>query len=312
LNILLKMIVLIMMTTTAVFGLTTDQINKIHEASKVGKTIRAKDGMTFETALPSIMGQESSWGVFVLGDKWDKNGRLKSVYKSSLGNFQIKLSTAKLTIKKYPKLYIKYKHLVYDGKSTYIKYEYHKRRYEILKAKVGKGYNHYVDTQAETIRQSTHSKKIGYYTRIIENPKWIKREAEGKKRAIRTMKWAKKELAYHKVKYASSLKAFETNTAKRFADHMREYTTEMIACNNLRERASKDMRLINRLLTDFSFGAEIAGHYLLSMYEEARKRGFSNPYKRAIGRYNGGWNNTTYYNLVMNKSVTVKKIRKKV
>ena len=295
-------------TTTSVFGLTAEQINKITMASSIGKSIIAKDGMSFETALPSIMGQESSWGVFVIGDKWDANGKLKSVYMSSLGNFQIKLSTAKLTIKKYPRLYNKYKHLIYEGKSIYTKYEQHQKRYEILKARVGKGYNHYVDNQADSIRQSKDYKKIKYYKNIIENPKWIKRVAEGKPRAIRTMKWAKKELIYHEAKYKILVKVFEKNTAKNFSLDMREYTKEMIVCNNLRAKASKDMRLINRLLTDFSFGAEIAGHYLLSMYEEARKRGFSNPYKRAIGRYNGGWNNIPYYNLVMKKSITVKKV----
>jgi hypothetical protein len=262
-----------MISTTLVYGLTSDQISKINEASRIGKTIRAKDGMTFETALPSIMGQESSWGVFVLGDKWDKNGRLKSVYMSSLGNFQIKLSTAKLTIQKYPKLYAKYKHLLYKGKSIYLQYEQHKKRYEALKKIVGKGYDYYVDVQVENIRQSTDSKKIIYYTNIIKNPKWIKKEANGDKQAIRTMKWAKRELAYHKVKYAESIKKFKNTTKDNFSSLMQEYTKELISYNNLKEKAAKDMRLINKLLTDFSFGAEIAGHYCM---KKQKKEGLIN------------------------------------
>lgn len=305
-------ILILLITSTTASGLTQTQIEKINIASAIGKTIIAKDGMTFETALPSIMGQESSWGVFVVGDKWDRNGKLKSLYMSSLGNFQIKLSTAKLTIKKYPKLYRKYKHLVYDGKSIYLDYEWHKKKYDMLNAKVGKGFNYYVDTQVELIRESNDYKKMKYYTLVTKNPKWIKRASNGNRRAIRTLAWANKELKYHTIRYNRLVKWFKTDTAKNYLIDMSNYTKEMTICSNLHEKASKDMRLINRLLTDFSFGAEIGGHYLLSVYEEARKRGFSNPYKRAIGRYNGGWNNTTYYRLVMAKSITVKRVTKRV
>ncbi len=297
--------------TSSLFGLNIEQTKKIKIASNIGKHIVAKDGMTFETALPSIMGQESSWGVFVIGDKWDKNGRLKSVYMSSLGNFQIKLSTAKLTIKKYPKLYAKYKHLVYDGDSIYMKYEKHNAEMQMYKAAISGGQKDYTINKIKTIQTQKDYKKMTYYRGILDNPLWIKRYKAKTKQALSTFKWAKRELTYHTIRYDRKVLKATNNAMLAFVKDTKKFSYHLGEVNKLRAKASKDMRLINRLLTDFSFGAEIGGHYLKSCYNEAVSRGFSNPYKRAIGRYNGGWNNTTYYALVMTKSKTVKKIMRR-
>lgn len=72
-------------------------------AYDVGKTIVADDGTTFEHALATIMMNETSGGIFLIGDKYNKK-KLKTIDKCSLGAFQVKLSTAKYLIKKYSRL----------------------------------------------------------------------------------------------------------------------------------------------------------------------------------------------------------------
>jgi hypothetical protein len=247
----MKYLITLILTTKLLFGLNQDQIRNMKIAYKVGKTIKAKDGTTFENTLASIMGAESSWGEEVIGDKYDKNGRLKSVYESSLGGFQIKLSTAKLTIRKYPHLMKKYGYLVYKGKSIYLKYE-------------------------------TNKQKMNYYKGILTSSKWKERFNKGQEKAKKTMAWAN-----------------------------RNYIKHMKIHNSLVSKARKDTKLINKLFTDVRFGAEIAGHYLLSHYNHVLKKGWSRPYKRAVGRYNGGWNNMEYANRVLKRMKTVKKIMRK-
>jgi len=251
-----KKIILIMASlgsilSTQASALSDIQKEKIKIAYEVGKTIKAKDGMTFENTLPSIMGQESSWGTNNLGDKWDKNGRLKSLYDSSLGNFQIKLSTAKITINMYPELKKKYGYLVNNGKSTYKEYQ-------------------------------KHREKLYYYKSIIESKVWNKRVSEGNKKAISTMKWAKKEFLYHHIFFTK-----------------------------FKKQADQDTKLINKLMYDFKFGAIISGHYLKHCYEMSLKKfGKSEAYWKAVGRYNGGWSNRTYHKKILDRMKTVKKIIK--
>ena len=243
--------IFLILASTHLMALSNIQKEKIKIAYEVGKTIKAKDGMTFENTLPSIMGQESSWGTDNIGDKYTDTGRLKSLYDSSLGNFQIKLSTAKLTILKYPELKRKYGYLVNKGKSTYKEYE-------------------------------RHLKKLKYYQKIIESKSWNSRADKGNKKAIRTLKWAKKEFLFHY--------SFWTKYKKQ---------------------ARRDTMLINKLMYDFEFGATIGGHYLLSMYEQAsRKFGKSEAYWKAVGRYNGGWSNRSYHQKIMKRMKTVKIIIK--
>jgi hypothetical protein len=243
----------LILASTHLIALSDIQKYKIRIAYEIGKTIKAKDGITFENTLPSIMGQESSWGIINIGDKFDETGRLKSLYDSSLGNFQIKLSTAKLTILKYPNLRKKYGHMVNKDKSTYKDYQ-------------------------------KHYKKLKYYKKIIQSKKLNTKFERGDKQAIKTIKWAKKEFLYHHKFYTKYQK-----------------------------QARKDTLLINALMYDFKTQAEIAGHYLLSMYEESsRKFRKKEAYWKAVGRYNGGWNNKTYHKNVMKRMKTTKKIIKKI
>lgn len=86
------------------FGFTiAEQESNLKVAYEVGKTIVADDGTTFEHALATIMMNETSGGIFLIGDKYNK-GKLKKIDKCSLGPFQVKLSTAKYLIRTYPRL----------------------------------------------------------------------------------------------------------------------------------------------------------------------------------------------------------------
>jgi hypothetical protein len=227
--------------------LDTEQKNKILESYKIGSQIKCSNGMTIEYTLPSIMGQESSFGKNNVGDKYDKTGRLKSLYDSSLGNFQIKLSTAKRVIMRYKILRDKYSFMVNTDKSTYKLYE-------------------------------KHYKKVQYYLSVIESPVWKKRVERGEPKAISTIKWAKKEYIKHYELY------------KKY-----------------KEEAKKDTILINNLMYNFKFSAFISGYYFKMCYDEAyRKFGTEQAYWRAVGRYNGGWSNKTYYKKIIKRMKTVK------
>lgn len=233
------------------FSLTTKQIDESQMVYNIGKNIKASDGMTFGQALVGQFGEESSFGIYSIGDKYSKNGRLKSLYDSSLGVLQVKLSTAKLTIKKYPKLYRQYSHMINNGKSTYKDFMYHKD-------------------------------KVKYYTTVINNPVWIKRYSQGTVIGVNTINWANMRLKVHNAKLL-----------------------------NAKKQSSQDTLLINTLINNKRFCAIIGGHYLLSMYEEALKKGYRNPWRKAIGRYNGGWNNNTYYPKVIKKLKLIKRLEKR-
>lgn len=57
--------------------------------------------------------------------------------------------------------------------------------------------------------------------------------------------------------------------------------------------------LINRLITDVEFSAQLAAYYFVRNYNEAVSRGMSRPYYRAISRHNGGWRNKAYFKALM-------------
>ena len=185
----MRKIILVGLLASSLYGnvLDREQITKTQIAYNTGAKIKASDGTTFENTLASIMGTESSWGKMTLGDKFFKNGKLKPKRLMSLGNYQIKVSTAKETINKY---------------------------------------NHLND------------------------------------------------------KYSSLLKNENLN------------------------------KLIKELQWNSKFGAEIAGHYLLSMYEQSIKKDHWNPYMKAVGRYNGGWMNMTYAKRVILNMQILKKLKK--
>lgn len=140
---------LIFIFTLNLFGVTNSQIENLKLAYDVGKTIQARDGMTFEVALSTVMMSETSGGTALIGDKYEdvyyiihdyveikikptsnkfvlfKNynkkvrihkGKLKPIEECSLGKFQVKLSTAKAMIKKYDFLKGYRKYLKDDAK----------------------------------------------------------------------------------------------------------------------------------------------------------------------------------------------------
>lgn len=64
--------------------------------------------------------------------------------------------------------------------------------------------------------------------------------------------------------------------------------------------------LINKLITDVEFGAKLSAYYFIHNYNEAKARGMSRPYFRAISRHNGGWSNKPYFNALMKNLREVK------
>ena len=120
---------------------TTDQKQRIRTVYNIAKTIKFDNGFSFENTVSAIYIRESSAGAVIVGDKYhdkfyykhydttiyiDKNkcfksnnklwymykgkykkriyikkGVLKPIYQSSLGGFQIKMSTARLVIRKF-------------------------------------------------------------------------------------------------------------------------------------------------------------------------------------------------------------------
>lgn len=86
---------------------------------------------------------------------------------------------------------------------------------------------------------------------------------------------------------------------------------EIIQKNKLKEYyqyLKNDTALINRLITDAEFGAQLSAYYFIKNYNEALKRGMSRPYFRAISRHNGGWNNKTYFNALMKNLRSIRKL----
>lgn len=281
----------------SLFAFTDEQIEKIQVGYNVGKKIVASNGESFEKTLPSLLGQESSWEEHVIGDKYDSDNRLKSVYESSLGNYQVKLSTAKLTIRKYDHLYKKYKHMLYEGDSIYLEYESNLEKLKNQRKLTKGGIEYFQENSLKILENSEHAKKIEYYESIINNPKWIERFNRSEEKAIKTMDWAHRRLDYHKKHYDSSFAISYSNAEKEYNIAIKKLEEYEKIDNTLKVKAHKDTMLINKLLSDNKFGAEIAGHYLLSMYEEALSKGYKGfeAYWRAVGRYNGGWNNEKYY-----------------
>lgn len=293
----MKFIILLMLVVISVFGLTEEQILKVQIGYNVGKKIVASNGESFEKTIPSILGQESSWGEYVIGDTHDKNKKLKSVYESSLGNYQIKLSTAKLTIRKYPHLYKKYGHLLYEGDSIYLEYEKNLKLLNRYKKLTEGGKKHFQKNSLKILENSKHAKKIKYYTGIINSPTWIKRFEAKQPKAIQTMDWAKRRLDYHTKLYDKEFEKSNNDAQSEYTKVLDKLSYHEDIDNNLKSKANKDTALINKLFTNSKFGAEIGGHYFLSMYEEALEKGYRGfeAYWRSVGRYNGGWNNRNYY-----------------
>lgn len=63
---------------------------------------------------------------------------------------------------------------------------------------------------------------------------------------------------------------------------------------------SNEQNLVNWLLHDVEFGAEIAVNYLIMNYTWAKGK-YKSPWKLAVSRYNGGNNNTRYIGAILKK-----------
>lgn len=111
----MKSLFILFFLMSSLFALNNKQTKIIKESYNIGKEIKARDGMTFGYALSAIVLQESSAGRDLIGDKY-KNGKLKNFYDSSLGIFQIKLSTAKWIIRRESFLNKYFKNLLHNDK----------------------------------------------------------------------------------------------------------------------------------------------------------------------------------------------------
>lgn len=216
------------------------QTERIKVAYSVGKNIKASDGTNFAMTLPSIAGVESSWGSLIIGDSVDKKGNKKHLFECSLGAFQIKMDTARLTIRNNPVLFEKYGNLIYEGERV---------------------------SNNELISAIANIKK---YSNILTDKELISKKNQGDKKSINKLIWAKTQLDLSKDNYVIIAKKYST-----------------------------DSKLANKLLNDYEFSSVIAGNYLKDMYNIAHNRNYNNKFKRAIGRYNGGWHNMDYANAVV-------------
>jgi len=92
----MKLILSILLASSILLSDTfsKEQISVIRKSYNIGKQFKARDGMTFENTLASLVFTESSAGKFVVGD------RHNFIENCSLGYYQIRLDTAKWIIKK--------------------------------------------------------------------------------------------------------------------------------------------------------------------------------------------------------------------
>jgi hypothetical protein len=291
--------------------LNKEQISKIIISYNIGKKIIATDGMDFGYTLLSIMGVETYYGVCYIGDKYDENGKLKSLYLSSLGNFQIKLSTARIVICKEKSLK-KYKYLVNPyGNKVYSLYRNAKQKYLDIR-----NIHHYSEYKKYKLKKylekNVNYKKYIYFKKIYNSKKWNALAKNNNIKAIKTLKWAKRNMEFYYKKSNKQIEKysekFTINSYYKFIKYKRELRKKI---KLYKENMKRDTLLINKLIGDFEFSATIAGYYLKYLYEQAKIKKLTNPYRRSIGRYNGGWNNKRYYLKVIKKLKFVKKIIKK-
>ena len=69
-----------------------------------------------------------------------------------------------------------------------------------------------------------------------------------------------------------------------------------------------DKQIKNYLVSNVLFSSMLAAYYVKMNYNRALKLHLSNPYFRAISKYNGGWNNKVYYKRVKRNMKLVKKL----
>lgn len=86
------------------YNFSDEQYRLLKIAFNVGKNIHAKNGMSFEKALSSIVLTETTSGKYIIGDSFDKDRSRRHLLKNSLGPFQIRLSTVRVISRKIPSL----------------------------------------------------------------------------------------------------------------------------------------------------------------------------------------------------------------
>lgn len=126
----------------------------------------------------------------------------------------------------------------------------------------------------------------------------------------------KKEMEYLKkvvsnTKLLEKAKNGDTKSQKQLKQAYENYGKLQKENISFITNAEKDRRLINNLLHNHKFSADIAGHYLVNLYEDAKTKKLSNPYARSIGAYNGTWNNNSYTQLINKKISIFAEMRKK-
>jgi len=273
-----KIIIFIIISSISAFAISEKQMNKANEVFEVGVKLGSKK---LGYILAGIFGTESSWGNMYIGDKYKKDGSLKPLYKCSLGNFQIKLSSAREVFEKTKNLKLIYPEYYFKGKSVILKYN-----------NLNNYFNKHKYLKTLKIYSEHNFKKYNNYNSILNNKEL------NKKFILRDIKTV--ELIFNTLNNLNKLnKIIEVSYNKEII----LYNKNVKIYNKIYINANKEIKLMNRLICDYKFSAEIAGNYLYFLYKQKKS------IKRVIGRYNGGWNNITYYNRVIKNIKNYKKNR---
>jgi len=148
------------------FALNESQLKVLQNTYKIASKFKAKDGHIFNDTMCAIVLTETSSGKYIIGDNYYSNGKEKHFLLKSLGIGQVKLETAILMIKKYPKIFSDYRYLLHKNQFSYKKYV-------------------------------NYLENIMYFQNIYDRYRNKKHKT---KRDIRVIKWSKRELNYYQNK----------------------------------------------------------------------------------------------------------------
>ena len=104
------------------FALDNIQLKVLQDVYKIASKFKAKDGHIFNDTMSAIVLTETSAGKYLIGDNYYPNKKEKYFLLKSLGVGQVKLETAILMIKKYPKIFKKYNYLNHKDPFAFKKY----------------------------------------------------------------------------------------------------------------------------------------------------------------------------------------------
>jgi len=205
---MLRILTLTILLTIYSFGISPAQLKRMQIVADEAIKLHKETSYSYEKTILAIYLQESSAGLKVIGDKYKDSFYILSYVNDKKSRIYIKKN---LLIKK-------------DGKYHYI--------YK------------------------------GFYKKVYRHV--------GRLKPLRD----------------SSLGGFQIklSTARKVIKHydMQEYAK------------LSDTDLINKLLVDIRFSANIAIRYLIMCREEANKKNLAYPYLKSVSRYNGGWKNIKY------------------